>query len=67
MGSVFGIIKVKDSVLSDRIDYPWTVLCDTEGDPGAPKSIQSMKPVPIGTRIYWEHWYKTGEWAFKVL
>jgi len=67
MSSVFGIVKVENSVLTDRTDYPWTIVCDTEGDSGAPKEIHCTKPFPVGTRIYWEYWYHIGKWAFAVI
>lgn len=67
MSSVFGVIKVKDSVLSDRTDYPWTIICDGEENSGDPKKIQSTKPIPIGTRIYWEYSLRTREYTFQVL
>lgn len=65
MSSICGIMTVK-AVVSNKPDArkKFTVFCEGEG---APKRILSNNNYPIGTRIYWEYWYRDNKWAFMVM
>ena len=62
MSSVFGIAVV--SKIEKTAERSFKLLCVDEGQPLDSKptrAIISNIEYPIGSRLYWEHWYRTGE------
>lgn len=65
MSSVFGIMTVEKVIENKQPSKRrYTVYCNDET---GPMKIQSNCNYPIGTRIYWEYWYRDKKWAFKIL
>ena len=62
MASVFGICKVENSTKQNTGKF--LNICK---DGNREFKLTSNSQLPVGTQIYWEYWYRTGEWAFAVM
>ena len=66
MASVFGIMVVQSVEVTNRHNKPYTLKCYDE-DYDEYRNISSEQPVPVGTRLYWEHFYRSNEFVVCVI
>ena len=64
MASVFGFYTVEESIPQNNNSFLIKAYDDAED---RRVNIKSDRNLPIGTRIYWEHFYKTGEFFMTVM
>lgn len=64
MASVFGFYVVEESIPQENNSF---LIKAYDEDWGKHVEIKSNKHLPTGTRIYWEHFYKTGEFYMSVV
>lgn len=64
MASVFGIFIVEESILQPDNSF---VIKVYDEDWDKHKTLKSDQALPVGTRIYWEHFYRTGEFYMQVI
>lgn len=64
MASVFGFYTVEESI--PQLDNSFLIKAYDE-DWDKHVEIKSNKNLPIGTRIYWEHFYRNGEFYMTVI
>lgn len=65
MSSVCGIMTVKTVIETNPGSKKKFIICGK--DPTGLIRFLSNTNYPIGTRIYWEHWYRDNKWAFMPL
>ena len=65
MSSVCGIMTVEAVIETKPGSKKKYIICGK--DPIGPIKFFSNNNYPIGTRIYWEHWYRDNKWLFHKL
>lgn len=64
MASVFGFYTVEESIPQKNNSF---LIKAYDEDEDRHVNIKSDKDLPIGTRIYWEHFYRTGKFYMTVV
>jgi hypothetical protein len=64
MASVFGFYTVEESIPQANNSF---LIKAYDEDWDKHVEIKSNKHLPEGTRIYWEHFYRTGEFYMSVV